>query len=176
MQEPPDPRQGVHGLKRQPDPNERHHDQRGDEDTTGREHTPRSVAPAQGFSPMSAEQSSMAGDRVEVGVELLSKLEFETLDLAAAMDRIETVTTDPDLQRRILEVAEERGVIDREGQRLRPRRGTFVRFGRDVVTKEGQFACRRCGSDLSTGYFLQLDAGELGPFGSTCIRKVTGRD
>lgn len=118
----------------------------------------------------------MAGDRVELGVELLSTLEFESLSLPAALDRIETVTTDPDLQRRILDVAEERGVIEREGTRVRPRRGSFVRFERQVVTKEGDFDCRRCGTSLSTGYFLQLDAGELGPFGSTCIRKVTGRE
>jgi len=118
----------------------------------------------------------MAGEKVELGVELLSKLEFESVPLPAALDRIEAVTTDPDLQRRILEVAEERGVIEREGNRLRPSRGSFVRFEREVVAKEGDFACRRCGTSLSTGYFLQFDAGELGPFGSTCIRKVTGRE
>jgi hypothetical protein len=45
-----------------------------------------------------------------------------------------------------------------------------------VVTKEGEFTCRRCGAGLSTGYFMKLDAGEHGPFGSSCIRKVTGRE
>jgi len=118
----------------------------------------------------------MAGDRVEMGVELLSKLEFESVALADALDRIETITTDPATQRRILEVAEERGVIDREGGRIRPRQGTFVRFSSEVVTKEGEFACRRCGAELSTGYFIRLESGELGPFGSSCIRKVTGRE
>ena len=118
----------------------------------------------------------MAGDRVEMGVELLSKLEFGSLSLAEAMDRLETITTDPATQRRILELAEERDAIEREGGRLRPKRGSFVRFSSEVVTKEGEFACRRCGAELSTGYFIRLDAGELGPFGSSCIRKVTGRE
>jgi len=27
-----------------------------------------------------------------------------------------------------------------------------------------------------TGYFMQVEAGEIGAFGSTCIRKVTGRE
>ena len=53
--------------------------------------------------------------------------------------------------------------------------GAFVRFGRDVVTREGEFTCRRCGAAISTGHFLRLDAGEHGPFGSSCIGKVTGR-
>jgi len=118
----------------------------------------------------------MAGERVEMGVELLSKLEFGSLALADVLDRIETITTDPATQRRILDVAEERGVIEREGSRIRPSRGAFVRFESEVVEKEGDFSCRRCGAELSTGYFIRLEAGELGPFGSSCIRKVTGRD
>ena len=118
----------------------------------------------------------MAGDRVEMGVELLSKLEYESLALADALDRIETITTDPATQRRILEVAEERGVIERDGGHLRPRRGSFVRFESEVVEREGEFSCRRCGAELSTGYFIRLEAGEHGPFGSSCIRKVTGRE
>jgi hypothetical protein len=118
----------------------------------------------------------MAGEKVELGVELLSKLEFGSLTLAEALDRVETVTTDPATQRRVLEVAEERGVIERTDGRVRPRSGAFVRFESEVVSKEGEFACRRCGAELSTGYFIRLDAGELGPFGSSCIRKVTGRE
>lgn len=116
------------------------------------------------------------GDPVELGVELLSKLEFGSLSLAEVVDRLETITTDPHLTRTILDTAERRGVIEREGATIRPMRGRFVRFERDVVTKDGEFTCRRCGSGLSTGYFFKLDAGELGPFGSTCIRFVTGRE
>lgn len=118
----------------------------------------------------------MADDRVELGVELLSKLEFETVPLPDALDRLESITTDPATQRRILDVAEERGLVEREGNRIRPRSGAFVRFEREVVTKEGEFTCRRCGASLETGYFIALDAGELGPFGSSCIRMVTGRE
>lgn len=115
-------------------------------------------------------------DPVELGVELLSKLEHESLSVADAVDRIETITSDPHLTRAILEAAERRGVVDREGGTIRPQGGNFVRFESEVVVKEGEFACRRCGADLSTGYFIRFDAGELGPFGSSCIRKVTGRD
>ena len=114
---------------------------------------------------------------VELGVELLAHLEDDDLSLAEAMDRIETVTTDPALTREILDTAEVRGVIDREDARVRVRRtGTFVRFDAQVVQREGEFECRRCGAGISTGHFVRFDAGELGPFGSSCIRKVMGRD
>jgi hypothetical protein len=120
-----------------------------------------------------------AGDvagAVEVGVALLAHLEDAELPLAEAVDRIETVTTDPAVTREILDTAELRGVIDREEGIVRPRSAAFVRFERDVVRREGEFTCRRCGASLSTGHFVQFDAGEHGPFGSSCIRKVTGRE
>jgi len=115
-------------------------------------------------------------DPVEVGVELLSKLEFESLSVAAAIDRLETVTTHPRTTREILEEAERRGVIERDGGDVQPRGGGYVSFQSDVVTKEGEFSCRRCGATISTGYFINFESGELGAFGSSCIRKVTGRE
>lgn len=118
----------------------------------------------------------MEGDPVEVGVSLLASLEHEELPLAEAMDRIETVTTDPALVREILDTAERRGVIERADGLIRPQRGTYVRRQRDVVRRDGDFSCRRCGADLTTGHFIRFESGEHGPFGSECIRKVTGRE
>ncbi|MFC7185689.1 DUF5830 family protein [Halorubrum yunnanense] len=116
-------------------------------------------------------------ERLELGVELLAHLEREELSLPAAIDRIETVTTSPALTRDILDAAEKRGVIEREDARLRVRRGgTYVNYDSQVVQREGEFECRRCGTSITTGHFVTLDAGELGPFGSSCVRKVTGRD
>lgn len=122
-------------------------------------------------------EPSTRDEKLELGVELLAHLEREELDLAAAVDRIETITTSPALTRDILDAAEKRGVIDRDGARLRIRRGgTYVEYESQVVAREGDFECRRCGASISTGHFVQLDAGELGPFGSSCVRKVTGRE
>ncbi|MDY6819377.1 MAG: DUF5830 family protein [Halobacteriales archaeon] len=118
----------------------------------------------------------MDGDPVELGVELLRHCEEETLSIAEAVDRLEAITTDPHLTREILDTADRRGVIDRADGVLQTSSAAFVRFQSDVITKEGSFECRRCGAGLSTGHFIVFDAGELGPFGSSCIRKVTGRD
>ena len=116
------------------------------------------------------------GDPVEVGLQLLERLEDHELTVKEALDRIEAVTRNPPTQRKILEAAEERGILERDGGVVRPQGSAFVRFESDVVSKEGDFSCRRCGTGLSTGYFIDLDGGEVGPFGSTCIRKVTGRE
>ena len=113
---------------------------------------------------------------VELGVALLAKFEDHDLSVAEALDRLEAVTTHPRTTRRILDTAEERGLIERDGSTIRPRGGDYVHFESEVVQKEGEFTCRRCGTGLTTGYFIDLDAGELGPYGSSCIRKVTGRE
>jgi hypothetical protein len=116
-------------------------------------------------------------DRRELGVDLLASLADEELDVATAVDRVETVTTDPTLVREILDTAERRGVIEREDGRVRVRRGgSFVRFESQVAERPVDADCRRCGASLSTGHFVRFEGGELGPFGSSCVKKVVGRD
>jgi hypothetical protein len=119
---------------------------------------------------------SRADDRVALALDLLASLDRAELSLSAVVDRIETVTTDPTLTRTILDEAELRGIVEREDGRVRVRRGGGIRFDRDVVVREGEFDCRRCGASLSAGHFVQFESGELGPFGSSCVRRVLGRD
>lgn len=115
-------------------------------------------------------------DPVELGVELLRKFEDGELSVAAAVDRIETITTNPAVTRAVLDEAERSGVLEREEGVFQARGEGFVRHESEVISREGEFTCRRCGTGLGTGYFLQLEAGEHGPFGSSCIRRVTGRE
>jgi hypothetical protein len=133
-------------------------------------------AGARHFTDRCAPDDVRQAETVELGVQLLERLEHAELSVADALDRIETVTGEPAVQRRILEAAEERGVIEREGPTVRPQSRAHVDFEAEVVVREGEFDCERCGAGLSTGHFIQLDDGEVGPYGSTCIRKVTGRE
>ena len=114
-------------------------------------------------------------DTVECGVELLSKVE-RSLSLSEAVDRIELLTENPATVRKILEVAERRGVIDRDGTTVTVTSAAHVAFEQEVIQKKGEFSCQRCGASLSTGHFVKLEAAEIGPFGPSCVRKVTGRD
>jgi hypothetical protein len=135
---------------------------------------PESDAPATADTPDTPETRE---ERIEVALDLIAHLEHEELALSAVVDRIETVTSDPALTREILDTAEMRGLIDRDGARVQTRTGgTFVRFESQVVRREGAFDCRRCGASITTGHFVRFESGELGPFGSSCVRKVTGRE
>ena len=85
----------------------------------------------------------MSEDVIERGVELLSKFEDGAVDLATKLDRLETVTTDPHVTRTVLDTAEKRGIIERENGRLRVLSGEYVSYESDVITKDGEFTCRR---------------------------------
>nr|WP_305794459.1 DUF5830 family protein [Halomarina rubra] len=128
------------------------------------------------FKPSHSVAPGVSDETVELGVQLLERLEHEELSLADAVDRLETITSNPTTTRTILDTAEKRGVIDREDGIIRPNGGSFLSFQSEVVEKQGDFQCKRCGASISTGYFMRLQAGEHGPFGSSCIRKVTGRE
>lgn len=117
----------------------------------------------------------MDGDPVELGVALLGSLPGASISIAEAVDRLESITTDPRLTREILDTAVDRGIVDRDHDTINLKPRLRARPKRRVVRREGEFSCRRCNASLTTGYFVRFDAGELGPFGSSCIQKVTGR-
>ena len=133
--------------------------------------------PAAGGASDGGETAQRRARKRELALTLIEHLETDELSLSAVIDRIETVTTSPSLTREILDTAEKRGLIEREDGRIQVRRGgSFVRFDQQVAARDGEFTCQRCGAGLSTGHFIVFETGELGPFGSACIRKVVGRD
>lgn len=120
----------------------------------------------------------MPSDTVREGVALIRVLDYEELTLKEVMDRLELLTSNPKTTRRILDEAEREGLIQRQDSEgmvslLEPS-GTDVESG--LVKKSGEFSCNRCGQSITTGYFINLDVGTLGPFGSTCVQKVTGQE
>lgn len=120
------------------------------------------------------------GDRkVRLGVALVRSLDYDEIELPALMDRIEEAVGEaPAVTREVVERAEDKGVIQRVDGDGEPRfsvDGDGVDFEDDVVSKKGEFDCARCGRSITTGYFVRFDDGDVGPYGSTCIRKTTGR-
>lgn len=114
-------------------------------------------------------------DTVDLGVDLLASADETQMDLSVAVDRIETLTAEPTTTRQILDEAEKRGVIERSKGMLRVRRSGTTRSRSQIVVRDGEFTCQRCGASISPGRFLDLDAGLHGAFGPECIRIVTGR-
>jgi len=118
---------------------------------------------------------------VRSGVELLREIDESELGLPEVVDRIELVTRNPSMVRRVLEVAEQEGVIDRgsEGGRVELTADASMDVSEDspaIIKRSGEYTCDRCGRSLSTGNFVNLESREMGPFCPDCVQKVLGRD
>ena len=113
--------------------------------------------------------------RVVQGLELLRVAADDEMSLADAVGRIESVTSERAIIRKTIDRAELEGIIDREGKKIRTQNNLHFSFEEDVVEKEGDFTCRRCGSSLSTGHFVVSGTVDVGPFGPQCVLKVLGR-
>ncbi len=114
---------------------------------------------------------------LERGLAVLEALVMRDPPVPAIVDALESLFDGPDAVREVLTTAERRGLIEREAKRIRPGPNHTPPSDRtrSIHTKEGEFTCRRCGQHLSTGYFVSVATEELGPYGSTCVRKLTGR-
>jgi len=112
-----------------------------------------------------------AEQKVEQALALLESVEAEHLSVREAVELIELVTAVPELVRRVLREAEERGILRREeGGRLVVKPGTPRRVR--LTQRECRAQCLRCGRRITRCFFLCFAGSELGPFGSECIRKL----
>jgi len=123
----------------------------------------------------------MTDPKACLGLDLVRSLEDDELTLPELVDRIEEAVGDaPAVTREVIDRAEDEGVLEREGGEGEPRFSVESTTGvdpeDDVVSKQGEFDCARCGRSVTTGYFVRFDDGDVGPYGSTCVRKVTGRE
>ncbi|MFP4174747.1 MAG: DUF5830 family protein [Halobacteriales archaeon] len=130
---------------------------------------------------MTGARDTDADEKVRLGLALVRTLEDDEVALPELLDRIEEAVGEaPAVTREVVERAEGEGVLEREDGEGTPRFSvegtTGVDFDDDVVSKEGEFDCARCGRSITTGYFIKFDDGEVGPYGSTCIRKTLGRE
>ncbi len=114
---------------------------------------------------------------IDHGVAIVTALARYDPSVADVVDTLEEALDDPDDIREVFRRAEAEGVIERDGKRitLGEIRQEIPKPGA-IVTVEGEFSCRRCNRAITTGYLLRVGETEVGPYGSTCIRKITGRE
>lgn len=115
-------------------------------------------------------------DRVAEGLAVLRLIEADRLSMKAVVDRLEGVHDDPAAIRATIEAAVDRGLIERDGETVVRADVAAPDPDPEIVRREGSFDCRRCGRGIGEGYFIEDEVRSIGPFGSTCIRKVTGRE
>lgn len=111
------------------------------------------------------------------GLAVVAALASGEPSVADVVDALEAVVDGPDAIREVLERAEAEGLIERDAATIRRGRELAPREHRGrIVRRDGEFSCRRCGRRVTTGHFLRVGETEVGPYGSTCVGKLTGRE
>lgn len=108
------------------------------------------------------------------------------LDYIAAMDATElsphevrellrkTVTRRFDVIDRIMSIARKEGLItDRDGMCHFNYEALDLEFYKPrIIQTEEANNCRCCGRSMKESHYIELRSGVLGPYGSTCVRKL----
>jgi hypothetical protein len=115
-----------------------------------------------------------AEGKVEQALMLLASVNAESISVKEAVEIVELVTAVPELVRKTIAIAEEKGIVKREGGRLVIREKIIGTKGHGVQVKrrECNAQCMRCGRRISTCFFLIVAESEFGPFGSECIKRL----
>lgn len=114
---------------------------------------------------------------IDRGLEVVAALAPMEPTVADLVDALEMVCPGPDEIRAVLELAEDDGLIEREASTIRRGRSLAPSARRgQIIRRDGEFSCRRCGRRVTTGHFIKVGTTEVGPYGSTCIGRLTGRE
>ncbi len=119
-------------------------------------------------------ESKDAREKVEQALMLLASVSAESISVKEAVELIEVVTTVPELVRKTINMAEEKGIVRREGDRLVIREKTTGAEGWVVQVRHRKChaQCMRCGRRISACFFINIGSDEFGPFGSECIKRL----
>lgn len=115
---------------------------------------------------------------IDRGIEVVAALAPAEPSVADVVDVLEAVVDGPDAIRTVLDRAVSEGMIERDGAQIQLGRHVAPTDQRArVIRRDGEHECRRCGRTVNTGHFVRVgESEEIGPYGSTCVRRITGRE
>ncbi len=116
----------------------------------------------------------MEDPRIKRALSLLTYIDTDSLSTKEAVEIIEVITRSPNLIKRILDKAEEMGILKKneKGVYAKSRPLGLLIFQPSEVKRKCDDNCARCGRRITNCYFIVLEDGELGPLGSECIKRL----
>jgi len=109
---------------------------------------------------------------VEEALAVLLAARRRELSVKEAVEMIELVGREPGFVREVLRRAEEKGILRREGRKVYIEALDTGFPSPRVLSFECESSCRRCGARIRNCYFIELGERRLGPFGSSCVRRL----
>ncbi len=111
-------------------------------------------------------------NRIEEAILLLTTSGKRELTVKDAVGIIELVSNDPELIRKALEQAEEKGFLKRVKKTIYISEAVVSHARPSVRRVDCTSNCKRCGTNIKNCYYIDLEDRTLGPFGSECVQKI----
>ena len=113
--------------------------------------------------------------KIDAGLELIAALgaiELKPVEIGDLLYNL--ITRDFKIIDEILKIAQEEGLLKRTEKTYSITPGTSsLKFEKPkIVKRDERTNCRLCGKRISTGYYVILQSHTIGPYGSSCIRKI----
>lgn len=113
--------------------------------------------------------------KIDAGLELIAALgsiELKTIEIRDLLYNLITknyLTIDE-----ILDIAQQEGLLKRTEKTylMTPSRSNLKFEKPKIIKLDERTNCRLCGKRISTGYYVVLKSHTIGPYGSSCIRKI----
>ncbi len=114
--------------------------------------------------------------KVKQALMLLMSVNSSELTVKEAVEVIELVTNEPESIRETLKIAEQKGLITREGGRIIFKTHhpiVDLTWPKPKIKKtQCRDNCKRCGRRIGNCNYILLDDTIIGPLGSECIKKL----
>lgn len=113
--------------------------------------------------------------KIDAGLELIAALgaiELKTIEIRDLLYNLisKNYTTIDE----ILDIAQQEGLLQHTEKTYSITPGASnLKFEKPkIIKRDERTNCRLCGKRISTGYYVVLKSHTIGPYGSSCIRKI----
>ena len=112
---------------------------------------------------------------IEKGLEIIAALDVDELPPIELRDILyHTVSKNYDTVDEILKLASNKGLVERRDETyfLTPEASSLEFEKPRIIKQEDKGKCKHCGRSLNTSYYIVFRSDTIGPYGSTCVRKI----
>lgn len=114
-------------------------------------------------------------NNIDKGLEIIAALDVNQLQPIELRDILYyTVAKNYEVVDEILSSAIDEGIVERRDAtyHLTPEASSLEFEKPRIIKQEDKSRCKLCGKSLNTSYYIEFKSDTIGPYGSTCVRKI----
>ncbi|MFP4654068.1 MAG: DUF5830 family protein [Methanohalobium sp.] len=117
----------------------------------------------------------MSNNITDKGLEIIAAMDVDELSPIELRDILyHTVAKNYETVDEILKSARDMGLVERRDEvYIMTHEASSLEFEKPrIIKQEDKGRCKLCGRSLNTSYYIEFKSDTIGPYGSTCVRKI----